>query len=105
MSKSKGNFFTLQQIVEMYGADATRIAFADSGDTHDDANFVQEISNKAILRLNAFESWFDEIIKSNQFRENTHIYDEIFTNTIDQHLSEAYNYYDSMKFKYVIKEI
>jgi len=91
MSKSKGNFYTVQQIIETYGADAARVAFADSGDTHDDANFVQEISNKAILRLTAFEKWYDDVIKFNQFRENDHVYDEIFSNSIDHHMNEAYH--------------
>ena len=32
MGKSKGNFYTIKQIVEMYGTDATRIALSDAGD-------------------------------------------------------------------------
>jgi len=66
MSKSLGNFFTVKDILEKFGADATRIAFADSGDTQEDCNFTQEICNKAILKLYAFESWIDEIIHVNK---------------------------------------
>ena len=40
MSKEKGNFFTLIEITEKFGADATRFAIAESGDTIDDANFT-----------------------------------------------------------------
>ena len=32
MSKSKGNFLTLEEAISTYSADATRIACADSGD-------------------------------------------------------------------------
>lgn len=39
MSKSTGNFMTLIECVEQYGADATRLTFADAGDGLDDANF------------------------------------------------------------------
>jgi leucyl-tRNA synthetase len=38
MSKSTGNFLTMDQCVEKYGADSTRIALADAGDMLDDAN-------------------------------------------------------------------
>jgi len=40
MSKSLGNFLTVSDCIKLYGADATRIALADAGDTLDDANFV-----------------------------------------------------------------
>lgn len=40
MSKSTGNFLTLKDCIEKFGADATRIALADAGDTIDDANFT-----------------------------------------------------------------
>ena len=39
MSKNKGNFLTLYDCLEKYGADATRFACADSGDSLDDSNF------------------------------------------------------------------
>lgn len=38
MSKSTGNFMTLKDAVEKYGADATRVALADAGDGTEDAN-------------------------------------------------------------------
>ena len=51
MSKSTGNFMTLEQTVEKLGVDAARIAFADAGDTVEDANFDESNANAAILRL------------------------------------------------------
>lgn len=41
MSKSKGNFITLEQIISDYGADASRLACAQAGDSINDANFTQ----------------------------------------------------------------
>lgn len=41
MSKSKGNFMTLQNVIEQYGADSTRLACAQAGDSIDDANFTK----------------------------------------------------------------
>jgi leucyl-tRNA synthetase len=38
MSKSKGNFFTMADIIDLYTADSVRIACANAGDTLEDAN-------------------------------------------------------------------
>ena len=46
-----GNFKTLAQAVEEYTADAMRLALADAGDGMEDANFVEDTADKAILRL------------------------------------------------------
>lgn len=51
MSKSLGNFLTLDETVKKFGADAARIAFADAGDGVEDANFDESVANAAILRL------------------------------------------------------
>jgi len=55
MSKSTGNFLTVQDTIRRYGADATRIALANAGDSLDDANFVRETADLAILRLYTLE--------------------------------------------------
>ena len=51
MSKSTGNFMTLRESVERYGADAARLVLADAGDAIDDANFVEQQADSFILRL------------------------------------------------------
>ena len=53
----EGNFKTLEQAIEEYGADAMRIALADAGDTMDDANFEHNTANSAILRLTKELAW------------------------------------------------
>lgn len=62
MSKSLGNFLTLKYCVEKYGADSTRLALAESGDTIDDANFTHEAANSAILKLFTLHKWVDETL-------------------------------------------
>lgn len=42
---------TLQDAVEKYGADATRVALADAGDGTEDANLEETVANSIILRL------------------------------------------------------
>ena len=57
MSKSKGNHLTLRQAVEEFGADATRLALADSGDVMDDANF--DVLRVHTLLRSVFIFFFD----------------------------------------------
>ncbi|KAI3458926.1 hypothetical protein Pfo_015589 [Paulownia fortunei] len=64
MSKSTGNFRTLRQAIEEFSADATRFSLADAGDGMDDANFVFETANAAILRLTKEISWMEEVLAS-----------------------------------------
>jgi len=104
MSKSKGNFYTLEDMINLYGADASRIGMADSGDSHEDANFETDICDKSILRLNAFETFMDDNMYKKQIRTEAHLFDEIFVNQIKKHLEETYKLYDSMRFKLVLKE-
>jgi leucyl-tRNA synthetase len=60
MSKSTGNFKTLEQAIAEYGADAMRVALADAGDALDDANFEHSTANGAILRLTRELAWAEE---------------------------------------------
>jgi leucyl-tRNA synthetase len=48
MSKSKGNFMTLDEVVKKYGADATRLALADAGDGIGDANFEEDVADSSV---------------------------------------------------------
>lgn len=63
MSKTTGNFRTIRQSIEEFSADATRFALADAGDGLDDANFVFETANTAILRLTRDKKkWMEEVL-------------------------------------------
>ena len=58
MSKSKGNFITLEQAIDQYGADSARMACAQAGDSINDANFTKENGNAAIMQLSTLEMFF-----------------------------------------------
>lgn len=45
MSKSEGNFLTLTEAVQKFSADGMRICLADSGDSVEDANFVESMAD------------------------------------------------------------
>jgi leucyl-tRNA synthetase len=51
MSKSTGNFLTLSDAIDKFSADGMRLALADSGDSVEDANFVEAMADAGILRL------------------------------------------------------
>jgi len=58
MSKSEGNFLTLAEGLRKYSADGMRLCLADSGDSVEDANFVETTAEAGELhRLLPFE-WF-----------------------------------------------
>lgn len=61
MSKSEGNFLTLAETIEKYSADGTRFCLADSGDSIEDANFVENSADAGVLRLYNFISWVKTI--------------------------------------------
>jgi leucyl-tRNA synthetase len=63
MSKSTGNFLTLQGAVEKFGADATRIALADAGDAIEDANFDESVANAVILKVYELKLWMEAMVK------------------------------------------
>lgn len=67
MSKEKGNFFTIEEIVEKFGADASRFACAEAGDGLEDANFTEKNSDEAVLKLANLETWIKSL-KGDQLR-------------------------------------
>jgi leucyl-tRNA synthetase len=77
MSKSTGNFLTLQDVIARYGADPTRMALASAGDTMDDANFERSNADNAILKLSTLETNYKDLHKSiGQFRSMEDTTDE-----------------------------
>ncbi|PIA61472.1 hypothetical protein AQUCO_00300759v1 [Aquilegia coerulea] len=106
MSKSTGNFRTLRQAIEEFSADATRFSLADAGDGMDDANFVFETANAAILRLTKEISWMEEVLaaESSLRKGPASTYaDEVFENEINIAVSEAEKQYKGFMFREALK--
>lgn len=106
MSKSTGNFLTLQQIVEKFGADASRIALADAGDTVEDANFDEANANAAILRLTTLKEWCEEVkankdtLRTGEFNS---FFDEAFDNEMNHLIEQTYEQYSNTYYKNALK--
>ncbi|OWB65780.1 hypothetical protein B5S30_g1111 [[Candida] boidinii] len=105
MSKSTGNFMTLAQIVEKFGADASRVALADAGDTIEDANFDESNANAAILRLFNLKEWAEDVKKNlDTFRTGEYnFFDKLFDNEMNYLIEQTYKHYDETNFKNGLK--
>ncbi|KZZ97013.1 leucyl-tRNA synthetase, cytoplasmic [Ascosphaera apis ARSEF 7405] len=105
MSKSTGNFLTLKDAVEKYGADATRIALADAGDGIEDANFDETVANSNILRLFTLKEWIEETAKSTTLRTGAAdaYWDKLFLNQMNVIVRESRKQYNETNFKLALK--
>jgi leucyl-tRNA synthetase len=61
MSKSSGNFLTVDDALSKFGVSATRMCLAVCGDTNEDANFEESNANAFVLRLHSFVKAIEEL--------------------------------------------
>ncbi|KAM3364414.1 hypothetical protein ACQJBY_014639 [Aegilops geniculata] len=106
MSKSTGNFRTLREAIEDFSSDATRFALADAGDGMDDANFVFETANAAILRLTKEIAWMEEVIAAESSLRGgppSTYADHVFANEINIAVKETEKSYNAFMFRDALK--
>jgi len=89
MSKSLGNFLTLDECIGTWSADATRLALANAGDTLDDPNFERKTANDAVLWLTQEERWADEAL-GNVPNQSRSVYSDEGPNGTAEAVFEAY---------------
>jgi leucyl-tRNA synthetase len=100
MSKSTGNFMTMMDAINRYGADATRYALADAGDSLEDANFEEQVANNAILRLTKELVFVTETLADETLRTDSKLnfFDTAFDNQISACIVETKEHMDSMSY-------
>ncbi|KAI9852077.1 MAG: cytosolic leucyl tRNA synthetase [Thelocarpon superellum] len=106
MSKSAGNFLTLDETVKKYGADATRIALADAGDGVEDANFEESVANSNILRLFNLKEWCeDQVHRETSLRTGAAdvLWDRLFANEMNVLVAETKRQYEGSMYKAALK--
>ncbi|CAK7899569.1 hypothetical protein CAAN3_04S06678 [[Candida] anglica] len=105
MAKSTGNFMTLEQIVEKFGADASRIALADAGDSVEDANFDEQNANAAILRLTTLKEWCEEIVNAKDQLKTGEFdfFDQAFDNEMNELIEKTYEQFSATNYKAGLK--
>ncbi|XP_032668298.1 leucine--tRNA ligase, cytoplasmic isoform X2 [Odontomachus brunneus] len=106
MSKSEGNFLTLAEAVEKFSADGMRLCLADSGDSVEDANFVESTADAGILRLYTFIEWIKEVLAmKDSFRhgEPCTFNDKVFESEMNLKIRETGENYSRMLYKEALR--
>lgn len=106
MSKSEGNFLTLAEAVEKFSADGTRLCLADSGDSIEDANFIESTADAGILRLYTFIEWVKDVLNTKyQYRYNKlqDFHDNVFQSEINLKIRETGENYSKMLYKEALR--
>ena len=108
MSKSTGNFLTLEEAISKYSADAVRFTLADSGDGIDDANFLEKQADSALLKLYNFIEWTAEMLGDlDGLRDSSNCLnyypDKLFKCQMNRLKLLAAGSYESMMFKEAAK--
>ncbi|KAG0084434.1 cytosolic leucyl tRNA synthetase [Podila epicladia] len=108
MAKSTGNFLGLAEAVEKYGADATRLALADAGDSGEDANFEDVTANACILKLHTLMEWIQETLAAKDTfrktgREAYNFYDRVFESHMNKLINQAEADYEATFYREAVK--
>jgi leucyl-tRNA synthetase len=96
MHKSKGNFVTMKNAIEQYGADATRCALLMGAEGMDDPDYRAENARDIRNKLESFHSFAEHIIENAKTAETGH--PEKWLMSILQHrISEVTENLEQMK--------
>ncbi|KAL0234102.1 hypothetical protein PCE1_001140 [Barthelona sp. PCE] len=111
MSKSTGNFATLEEGIDCFSADVLRFALAESGDTLDNANLVTKNAENMIMKLTTLQNWIEEIqttINSgemrDEFTEEYRFEDSAFISSINHCINVTDHNYGQMLYRVVIAD-
>ena len=101
MSKSRGNFITLRQAIDAYGASATRFALANAGEGVDDANFDRDVAAKAGREM---RRWIELATGGMETREGPlGTVDRWFLGTLDRLADETRRDMEATNFRSALK--
>ncbi|KAH6687483.1 leucyl-tRNA synthetase [Plectosphaerella plurivora] len=104
MSKSTGNFLTLRQAIDKFGADATRLSLAEAGDGIEDANLEETVANAAILRLYELRKWSKDVLEDESLRTGeSGFFDKLFDNDLKALVIETRGHYERTSYKLAMK--
>ena len=105
MSKSTGNFLTLEDAIKKCSSDATRYALADAGDGMDDANFVTKTANSGVMKLTKEISWMEEVTAAeSELRTGPPTtYADQFANEMGIAIKETEKSYNAFMFRDAVK--
>ena len=97
MSKSKGNFFTLKELVKNYSADVVRFTLCNAGEGLDDPNWELSFAETAGKKL---ENWLSFVKKNRgKGRKESHPVDDWFRAMMSDTAYKATQASDRLKFR------
>ncbi len=105
MSKSKGNFKTLDQVIDVYCADSVRFTFASACGGMDDAYFDQDLCTKMIEKLYKEKEWITCVLTDSEDQSTNNVcsYSEnVFINEMNQIIKKTTKAYNEMNFRSVV---
>ena len=97
MSKSRGNFYTIHQLIDRYGADATRLTLCNSGEGLDDPNWEGSFADSAGRKLDRWLRFVRDNAGSG--RDEPHPVDDWFAAMLSQAIHDARRACDRMRFR------
>jgi len=107
MSKAKGNFFSLNEILSKYSADAARLAMADAGDTLEPANYSESVANKNLLAMSTFLESMKALISGTEptddRKEDVKFVDRWFANEMNRLVTESRTHYEAMFYQRALR--
>lgn len=105
MSKSKGNFMTMEDVLNTYGADATRISLVEAGEGTDSANFSSVNANDAIMWLTRNTEWLEDWMKTNTYGTETGFWEMAYENKLRTLVNTALEFYENMQPRQALVQI
>lgn len=106
MSKSKGNFITIESATDINSVDAVRLTLADSGDNMDDANYITaNAGDHSTLKL---YSWIESVEKIIGDRDNfsNHLteFDKMASSVFACQITKVVEHYNTYTYRNVIRD-
>jgi leucyl-tRNA synthetase len=96
MHKSKGNFVTMKNAVQQYGADATRCALMLAAEGMDDPDWRGENAKDMQTKLEALCNFIQEIMKNSHTNESGHLEKWLIT-TLQHRIMQVTSSMEEMK--------
>lgn len=111
MSKSTGNFMTLEEACSKYSSDAVRMALAEGGDGLDDGNFEEGSADTAVLRLSVFVKLVEDVMgEFANYRtvdevvsEDIELFDTVFEVKMNEFITKTQEAFDNCEFREALK--
>lgn len=105
MSKSTGNFLTVDDVISKFGESSTRMCLAMCGDTNEDADFMEVTANSTVLKLYSFIESVKEYFaqKESDLSTELSLEEKWLLENINRNIHETNLAYRNFVFRDVIK--